>query len=120
MPTDSAVPARRVSAMKLAFQVLGKWVGEEANMENSDWLLWRDPPCASMPTNPLGLILILLALTFSSGGFAVEYTSPKLVEAVSARDHDRVRQLVPMAFSSVRSRHRASEPLYSSQRRTTT
>lgn len=49
---------------------------------------------ASMPANPWGLILILLALTFSAGGFAVEYTSAELVEAVSARDHDRVRQLV--------------------------
>jgi len=63
-------------------------------MKNSGWLLWRDPGRASMRINPLGFSLILLALTFSVGGFAVEYNSPELVQAVSARDHDRVRQLV--------------------------
>jgi len=49
---------------------------------------------AFMPTNPVGFILVLLALTFPVGGFPVEYTSAELLQAVSARDHDRVRQLV--------------------------
>jgi len=63
-------------------------------MKNFDWLRWSGLRHRYMRINPIGLILVIVALTFSAGSLAVEYASAELLQAVSARDHDRVRQLV--------------------------